>query len=293
MAALNPFDRKIRSEGTPQGGQGRRMAEREYVLGTQDEEIERLGLQHRVWRPQMLEGFRRAGIAEGQIVIDVGAGPGFATADLAELVGASGRVIALERSRRFLDSLAARVGRHGLANVEPRESDVSAESFGDAVADASWCRWLLSFVADPRATIGHIAKALKPGGVALFHEYGDYDAWRTLPPDPLVERFRQLVMQSWRDSGGEPDIALRLPEWIEDEGMEIVSVRPMIHVVQRTDFVWRWPAAFMATGALRLAELGYIERDEAGQMATALDRLPPTAWMTTPLVLEILARKRG
>jgi ubiquinone/menaquinone biosynthesis C-methylase UbiE len=267
------------------------MAERDYVLGTQDEEIERLGLQHRVWRPEMLAGFRRAGIGEGQTVLDVGAGPGFAAVDLAELVGPTGRILALERSRRFLESLAGRAARLGLANVEAVEVDVATQTFGDEAADASWCRWLLSFVADPRRTIRHIAAALKPGGAALFHEYGDYAAWRTLPPDEDVERFRTLVMQSWRQAGGEADIALRLPQWLEESGLEVISVRPMIHVVQRSDFVWRWPAAFMATGALRLAELGYVDRDEAERMATALDRLPEGAWMTTPLVLEVLARR--
>jgi hypothetical protein len=37
------------------------MADRDYVLGTEDEEIGRLGLQHRVWRDRMLAGFARAG----------------------------------------------------------------------------------------------------------------------------------------------------------------------------------------------------------------------------------------
>jgi SAM-dependent methyltransferase len=268
------------------------MAERDYVLGTQDEEIDRLGLQHRVWRPDMLAGFRRAGISEGQVVIDVGAGPGLATVDLAEIVGPSGRVVALERSRRFLDALESRAKGLGLCQVEWREQDVAEEDFGDVFADASWCRWLLSFVSDPRRTVGHVARALKPGGVALFHEYGDYGAWRTLPPDPDVERFRSLVMQSWRDAGGEPDIALRLPSWLEAEGFEIFSVRPMIDTVRRDDFVWQWPAAFMATGAWRLAELGYVDQVEAERLATALDRLPAGAWMTTPLVMEIIARKR-
>src|SRR6266571_4712358 len=32
--------------------------ERDYVLGTHDEEISRLGLQHRVWRPVVLECWR-------------------------------------------------------------------------------------------------------------------------------------------------------------------------------------------------------------------------------------------
>ncbi|MDB5720540.1 MAG: hypothetical protein JWP15_1158 [Alphaproteobacteria bacterium] len=267
------------------------MKDRDYVLGTQDEEIERLGLQHRVWRQQMLAGFRRAGIGPDKCVVDVGAGPGFAAVDLAEIVGASGRVVALERSRRFLDALESRSASLGLRNVEAREQDVAEQDFGEAFADSSWCRWLLSFVSDPKRTVGHVARAIKPGGTALFHEYGDYGAWRTLPPDPVVERFRTLVMQSWRDSGGEPDIALHLPSWLEAEGLEVVSVRPMIETVQRDDFVWQWPAAFMATGALRLAELGYVDAAEAQCMANALDRLPTGAWMTTPLVLEIIARK--
>jgi nitrogen-specific signal transduction histidine kinase len=58
------------------------MAERSYFLGTHDEELERLGLQHRVWRPTVLECWRRAGIGPGSKVLDVGAGPGFAAADL-------------------------------------------------------------------------------------------------------------------------------------------------------------------------------------------------------------------
>jgi len=267
------------------------MSDRDYVLGTHDEEVERLGLQHRVWRPQMLDAFRRAGIGPGASVVDVGAGPGFAATDLAEIVGPSGKVLALERSRRFLDVLDVRARRLGLANIESREQDVAESGFGEGFAEASWCRWLLSFVNDPRGTIGHIAAALRPGGRAVFHEYADYGAWRTLPPDPDVERFRTLVMQSWRDSGGEPDIALRLPSWLEEEGLEIVEMRPLVYVVRKGDFIWEWPASFMASGARRLAELDYVGAEEAERLGSALDRLPEGSWMTTPIVLEVIARK--
>jgi SAM-dependent methyltransferase len=267
------------------------MSERDYVLGTHDEEVQRLGLQHRVWRPQMLDAFRRAGIGPGASVVDVGAGPGFAATDLAEIVGPDGRVLAVERSRRFLDVLEDRARRLGLANLDACERDVAEAGFGEAFADASWCRWLLSFVPDPRRTVGHIAAALKPGGRAVFHEYADYAAWRTLPPDPDVERFRGLVVQSWRDSGGEPDVGLGLPGWLEQEGLEILGMRPLLHVVRKGDFIWQWPASFMAGGARRLAELGYVEAGEAERLATALDRLPEGTWMTTPLVLEVIARK--
>ncbi|HEY5721522.1 MAG TPA: methyltransferase domain-containing protein [Allosphingosinicella sp.] len=268
------------------------MTEGDYVLGTRDDEVERLGLQHRVWRERVLDAWTRAGIGPGQTVIDVGAGPGFAARDLARIVGPHGKVIALERAPHFLKVIRESAEREGLGNIEVRDQDVSSEGgFGEGVADASWCRWLLSFVADPRRTVGHIARALKPGGVAVFHEYGDYGAWKTIPPDPDVERFRSLVSQSWRDSGGEPDIAPFLPDWLEAEGMNVEQIRPLIDIVDRKSPAWQWPASFMATGARRLHELGYVgDEEEARRLGRALETTG-ARYMVTPLVVEIIARK--
>lgn len=93
--------------------------ERSYYLGTHDAEIRRLGLQHRVWRPHVLDAWRRAGISPGASVVDAGAGPGYASLDLAEIVEENGRVIALERSERFTDALARAAASRGLGNIEP------------------------------------------------------------------------------------------------------------------------------------------------------------------------------
>ena len=65
----------------------------DYILGTHDEEVARLGLQHRVWRTVALDCWSRAGITAGSKVVDVGAGPGYATVDLAEIVGPTGEVL--------------------------------------------------------------------------------------------------------------------------------------------------------------------------------------------------------
>jgi hypothetical protein len=98
-------------------------------------------------------------------------------------------------------------------------------------------------------------------------------------------------MQSWRDSGGEPDIALRLPDMLAAAGMEVIEARPLIMIVGRGDFAWSWPAAFMATNAARLCELGYVDAEEAARLATALDRMDDRTLMITPLVAEIIARR--
>ena len=263
------------------------MTDGDYVLGTRDDEIERLGLQHRVWRERVLEAFQSAGIGSGQTVLDVGAGPGFASADLADLVGPSGTVIALERARHFIAALEAR----NLTNVDVREHDVS-QPFGISGADASWCRWVLSFVADGAAVVRNIAAALKSGGTAVFHEYAAYETWRLMPPDPAHERFRTLVEQSWRDSGGEPDVALWLPQWLSDAGLEIVETRMLTNIITPADEAWEWPRSFMETGARRLHELGYLDAGEVESMARMLDDPAPGAHMMTPLVAEVIAQKR-
>lgn len=265
------------------------MTDGDYLLGTRDDEVERLGVQARVWRPRVLDGFCRARFAAGQTILDVGAGPGFVTADLADLIGPSGKVIALERSPHFAGVLRARA----LANVEVMEIDVNDSGFGHAIADGSWCRWLLAFVADPARTVAHIADALRPGATAVFHEYADYESWRTFPPSPDHERFRELVVKSWRDSGGEPDIGLALPTLLDDAGMEVLDVRPLVDIITADDPLWQWPASFIASAANRLVELGYASADEGVRLAACLDTPAPGTRMMTPVVSEIIARKRS
>src|ERR1700759_3251936 len=109
--------------------------DRSYVIGTHDAEIERLGVQHRVWRSSVLDFWLRGGLTEGMTVIDAGAGPGHATLDLAEIGGPPRRVIALERSRRFLDALEARAAQRVLANIQTIETDLADFDWTSISAD--------------------------------------------------------------------------------------------------------------------------------------------------------------
>jgi len=50
-----------------------------YILGTEREELHRLGLQHQVWASEAREAWKLAEIGHGQRVLDLGCGPGFCT----------------------------------------------------------------------------------------------------------------------------------------------------------------------------------------------------------------------
>ena len=75
-------------------------------------------------------------------------------------------------------------------------------------------------------------------------------------------------------------------------GFEIVETRILADIITPADETWQWPRAFMETGARRLRELGYIDAGEVEAMARLLDEPPEGAHMLTPLVAEVIARKR-
>jgi SAM-dependent methyltransferase len=270
-------------------------SEEEYVFGTHDEEIARLGLQHQAWRARAFAAWQSARIHQGLRVLDVGCGPGYASVDLAELVGTGGDVIAIDKSRRFLDVLESACGRRELRNVRPCQVDLDNDDFPNARAERVWCRWVLSFVKRPREVLEKMAGALEPEGSIVLHEYYDYATWRGMPPCPEIEEFVSAVMKSWRETGSEPDIALQVTNWMEELGLEIREIRPIVDVVETDTLHWAWLRAFIDIGRQRLVELGFLEtrRAEAIWRAFVEFEAAPNARMITPAVLQVVARRAG
>lgn len=266
----------------------------EYVFGTHDDEIARLGLQHSVWRPRALDAWRRAGVTVGQTIIDLGCGPGYGSQDLAEIVGPSGKIIAIDKSRRFLDFLESRCRQRGVTNVVTHELDLNDAALPAVEADGAWTRWVLAFIKQPRRLLERVAERLKRGGVFVIHEYFAYTSWRLMPRSPELEEFVDIVMKSWRGDGGEPDIALDLPVWLKQLGFEIRALNPLIDVISPTSYAWHWPKSFIHVGLRRLADLGAVSRQRADEIASALSArmADPEALMSTPGVLEIIAIRK-
>ena len=268
--------------------------ERTYFLGTHDEELDRLGLQHRVWRPTVLECWRRAGIRAGSRVLDVGAGPGFASADLAEIVGPAGRVVAVERSRRFVEAGRAMLAGRGHANFEYHELDLMNDPLPAGGMDASWCRWVACFVASPALLLDKIAAVIRPGGVAIFHEYIEYDTLRVLPEGPRIAEFVRQVEHGWREAGGEPNVAPAVVRLLQERGFSVRDAIPRVFCVRPGDLMWQWPATFIDIHLRHQLELGRIEASwaEAVRAEFAAAGQQGATLLITPMVLEIVAEKR-
>ena len=267
--------------------------EKSYVIGTHDAEIERLGVQHRVWRPSVLDLWRQGVITTGQTVIDVGAGPGYATIDLSEIVGPTGKVVAIERSHRFLGALSHFAAARGLANIETVEADLLDYEWPHAIADRAWVRWVLAFVNDPAKVLRGIAQSLKPGGKLLIQEYYDYASWRLAPRSDEFEAYIAKIIAKWRASGGDSDVGLALPHLLPAAGLEIESIRPVVFAARMNDFAANWPMDFGRQYIPTMLESGDLTPTEAKSLADIFDRYEadPYAFVITPGLLQIVARR--
>ena len=116
------------------------MPETPYLLGTHTEELERLRFQHTLWRPIAQAAWQRAGLQKEQSVLDLGAGPGFAAADLADVVGAEGRVLGLERSEAYVASGRRMAEQAGLHQLELRQQNLLNDPWPAESFDLIWYR---------------------------------------------------------------------------------------------------------------------------------------------------------
>jgi SAM-dependent methyltransferase len=264
--------------------------ERDYVWGTHDDEVVRLGLQHRVWRPRTTDAWRRAGFTTGQTLIDLGCGPGYAALDLAEIVGPTGKVIAIDRSRRFLDALDEMRRQRGLTSIEAVELDLEEQSFPNVHADGAWGWWVFAFLKQPKAVLQRTLRALKPGAAIVLFEYLHYTSWKFSPRSPEMEEFTRIVVETLHAAGGEADVGADLPRWLVEFGCEIRSLNPIVDVVSRDNYIWQWPKSWIEVGLQRFIDIGALTSKGAEEILRAFQQLEasPDTLMITPTMVEII-----
>jgi SAM-dependent methyltransferase len=106
-----------------------------------------------------------ADIQKGDRVLDIAAGAGDQTIDIAYRVGLTGQVIAVDVSPEFVGRAQINLMRAGCKNAEVRIGNGEALGF-NAEFDAAVCRLGLMFYADPLAGLTEMHRALKPGSRA-------------------------------------------------------------------------------------------------------------------------------
>ena len=263
-----------------------------YILGTDNEELHRLGLQHQVWAEEAQKGWRLAQFNAGQTILDLGCGPGFCSKELAYLTGEKGKIIAVDRSSHYIQYLQKIAAFHHL-NIEAITADFDEMTLTRDSLDGMYCRWALAWLADPVPTLKKVLKALKPGGQMVIHEYYNWSTHQMEPQKPGLTKAIASALKSFKDSDSEIDIGREIPGILKELGMEVTNVRLMAKLATPDNAIWQWPKSFYKSYFPRLVDMNYLSPDDVSVALEDLKELEKdkTSTICCPLMIEIIARK--
>ena len=111
------------------------------------------------------------GLKQGMVVADVGAGSGFYTALMAEEVGPTGRVYAVEIAPNWIEFLRNRVEEEDLSQVSVVQGTSSSVELPAGAVDLVFSSDTYHHFEFPQTTLATIHEALKPGGRWVVLDY--------------------------------------------------------------------------------------------------------------------------
>jgi len=264
-----------------------------YILGTDREELRRLGYQHQVWSSEARRGWEIAGFSMGDELLDLGCGPGFCTQELGYLVGTKGKVIGIDKSESYIQYLDEIATFHNL-NIETQACDFNDMELSSNSLDGAYCRWALAWIPNPHQIIAKVSEALKPGGRFVVQEYYDWSTFQTTPEFPNLKEAIFQALTSFDNGIGEINIGKKTPKLFELSGLSVYHTRPLSKMAKPHDLVWQWPKTFLQIYLPKVVEMGKLKAkvaSEAMKEFTLLEK-SPGASLLAPAMIEVIGEKK-
>lgn len=151
-------------------------------------------------------------------LLDIGAGPGTITADLAQRVA---HVVATEIDTQTVSITRQTISELDIDNVDFSVEDVCSLSFPDDTFDFAHAHQVLQHVSDPVQGLREMRRVVKPGGTVAVRD-SDYSGFVWFPESPQLGEWMRLYQQAARDNGGDPDAGRRLKSWALEAGFSKV-----------------------------------------------------------------------
>lgn len=140
---------------------------------------------------QRMVTLQELALRAGEYVLDVGVGPGLLAFDMAQMVGAGGRVVGVDKAPAMVAMAAERCVE--LPQVEVGEGDARELRFEDHSFDAAVCTQVLLYVDDVAKALSEMHRVLKPGGRVLIIETD----WRGLVLSSSLPELTETMIEGW------------------------------------------------------------------------------------------------
>ncbi|MBA2460694.1 MAG: class I SAM-dependent methyltransferase [Actinobacteria bacterium] len=181
-----------------------------------------------------------AGVRAGQMVLDVGCGPGALTAELVRRLGPD-TVAAVDSSESFI---AAARARH--PGVDVRLSAAEDLPYPEGTFDAALAQLVVHFMTDPVAGLGEMARVTRADGVVAACVW-DLAGGRA-PISPFWQAARELDRDAKDESGLSGARAGHLSELFEAAGLRRIEEAELSASVDYASFEEWWGPFTLGVG---------------------------------------------
>jgi ubiquinone/menaquinone biosynthesis C-methylase UbiE len=259
-----------------------------YLLGVNQQELERLQFQHSVWGHVTKKFLDRLNVGKGWRCLDVGAGPGLVSMDLRELVCETGEVTALDPSQFYLECLRRQAGNNGWTNVQCVQGTAESADLPLHYYDLIFVRWVIAFVPDPEKFLIPLFSSLRTGGILAIQDYY-YEGLSLFPRGGVWDTMPDIVRAYYRSGGGDAYVAGRIPTIFRKHGLNVVDFTPNCLAGGPTSGVMEWAHRFLSTHVPLMAQKGLISSEQAEGLMVDWNthRQNPDAVFFSPLVVDI------
>ena len=205
-------------------------------------------------------------LRSGEIVIDVGAGSGVLTADIARRVAPGGRVFAVDPSAGLLDRARMFTREAGIGHlVDCRVADGRSLPFGLAAFDAAFCHWVLLHVDRPDEVIAEMKRVTRRGGRVMSVEVD----WETAMVHPGDRTLTRRILNHSADRNLDPWVGRRLPGLYGRSGLTDIVIAPLVLIDQgHDDRIW---LEYLIERAAIALDAAVITRDDFAAWTGALE----------------------
>lgn len=135
----------------------------------------------------------------GQTVCDMGCGNGFYTLPMAQRVGSTGKVYAVDIQPQMLHMLMARAQQSGVRNIVPVQGQVHDPKIPEETFDLVLLVDVYHEFSHPQEMLAAIRKSLKPDGRVALAEFRAEDP--NVPIQPLHKMSKKQILKEFPANG--------------------------------------------------------------------------------------------
>lgn len=183
-----------------------------------DHERRRVALQASVLNPLTDSFLRRAGVAGGMRVLEIGCGIGEVSLICGRLVGPHGRLHCIDMNAHALETAEARVRSAGHDHVSFEQTDIASHTPVRAY-DAVIGRHVLIHNADALGVLRKAVSLVHVGGLIAFQEYDLSYFPKSYPELPLMWSVQELIVEFYRRAVSRPNIGSQLFWLMQEAGL--------------------------------------------------------------------------